>query len=146
MWTMLNAFMNSRICLGFFNALMLGTDYKSYWVQMKFFEILKMALRNTFKPTCSSLAFRSLWPLYLLATTKNNSFRVKILDYFILIIVVYMWAIKTINTLWSTLTIGHMFCIKEWWKIIFFHSNISIGQCTISWPWNHSNPYYWLQF
>jgi hypothetical protein len=30
MWMTLNMFMNSKVCLGFLNALMVGTNYKSY--------------------------------------------------------------------------------------------------------------------
>jgi hypothetical protein len=77
MWTMLNTFMNFKACLGFFYALMVTTDYNSYWVRMKFFEILRMALRNIFEPTWSSLAFRSLQPLCLVVTIKGwKSFKV----------------------------------------------------------------------
>jgi len=61
LWTMLNTFLNFRTCLWFHNALMVGNDYKSHWVEIKFFEILKRALRNISKPTEDA---KNIWLFY----------------------------------------------------------------------------------
>jgi hypothetical protein len=79
---------------------------------MNFFEILKMALRNIFKPTEDTKKF----------------------DYFILLFVIYLRVIRTVHTLWSAPTIGNMFCINECGRIFIGHCVIFVGQFLVLWP------------